>query len=87
MTKEKELELENSKLKIKVDELSLKNRILKEELQNKANISNIYNYIAAILGYVFVDVVSPTLDALDKALVCLFVVFCLTILINLLKRR
>lgn len=86
MTKE-ELELENSKLKIKVDELNLKHKLLKEELQNKNIISNIYNYIAAILGYTFIDGVSSTLTALEKILVCAFVIFCLTMLITLLKRR
>ena len=85
MTKEEKLEIENSKLKIKVEDLYIINLMLREENQNKTNITNIYNYIAAILGYVFVDVLSPNLDVQGKILVCLFVVMCLTALI-LLKR-
>ena len=41
MTKEEKLELENSKLKIKVEDLNIINLMLREENQNKTNITNI----------------------------------------------
>ena len=85
MTKE-ELELENSKLKIKVECLEIQNENLEKQLSNKRLAYNLLNYVVAIIGYLFVDTLSKSFSPEYKVLICLFSVLILISWITLLLR-
>lgn len=86
MTKEEELELENSKLKIKVEYLEIQNENLEKQLSNKRLAYNLLNYVVAIIGYLFVDTLSKSFSSEYKVLICLFSVLILISWITLLLR-
>ena len=86
MTKEKELELENSKLKIKVEHLEIQNEILRKQLSEKKITFNLLNYAAAIMGYLFVDTLSKYFTENAKIIICLFSVVVLIGWITVLLR-